>query len=799
MDAILLYPVLVPLAASVISLSFPRRMRLIREAIAITTSLVMIGLSVSIFNLPDLMLSDPWLTLRPGLEIRFDFHSSSFARLTLLVVSCFSLMTGLYSIRFMESHPRRMEYYAYYLAALGMTCGAVLAENLILLLLFWELHGFWLFLMSGINGDESTPSAAKTLVLAVIGDVTLMTGIGLLWLETGTFSLGQLAAHSQALTSNLSVAAFLLMFAGACAKSGIMPLHSWIPAISTHTPMTVMSYFTSLDKMLGFYLLTHIVMNIFSMGDGASWLLMTIGSVTLLGGVLMAMVQHDYRRMLAFHSVSQVGYMVLGIGTGTAVGIIGGLFHLVNMVILKGSLYLCGGSVEYGTGKTQFEDMGGLAKVMPWTFAGTLVAALGISGVPPLNAFVSKWLIYRGILERGGSAFPFFLAVAMFGSALTLASFVKLLYSMFWGERPTGMDSVRESPATMTLPLIILALFAFAFGIFYRFPVETLLAPILGGKQVTIPGLWDAGLAALLLIASLLVGFIISLAGSKAKNTDETEVFLGGEKIDPETYRVYGTHFYGPVKEFQGLKRLLALGEIGAFDLYNIGMRVVRRFSKLVYQYVDRSLAEFYEDIIPAVISAVGQLLRLLNARLVLTYLLWLIYAASAIALVLMPNTSNIAGTVRVIAIIGMIGWAFLAWVETDLLRLVMLAATSQIGLILLAGSISLSLAVSYLITSGAALLFMALDGLLIRRQLKTSTINNMHGLAGRLPFQFFIFVFAALWLSGLPPFGNFFSKYLLGVAADEISPLLGMAITGTAILTLAYLIKPIRQFMRTA
>ena len=151
MDAILLYPVLVPLAASVISLSFPRRMRLIREAIAITTSLVMIGLSVSIFNLPDLMLSDPWLTLRPGLEIRFDFHSSSFARLTLLVVSCFSLMTGLYSIRFMESHPRRMEYYAYYLAALGMTCGAVLAENLILLLLFWELHGFWLFLMSGIN------------------------------------------------------------------------------------------------------------------------------------------------------------------------------------------------------------------------------------------------------------------------------------------------------------------------------------------------------------------------------------------------------------------------------------------------------------------------------------------------------------------------------------------------------------------------------------------------------------------------------------------------------------------------
>jgi len=152
-----------------------------------------------------------------------------------------------------------------------------------------------------------------------------------------------------------------------------------------------------------------------------------------------------------------------------------------------------------------------------------------------------------------------------------------------------------------------------------------------------------------------------------------------------------------------------------------------------------------------------------------------------------------------VIAVIGMIGWAFLAWVETDLLRLLMLSATSQVGLILLGGSMSIALAASYLVTSGAALLFLALDAFVIRRRLKTSTIENMGGLAGRLPLQFFVFVLAALWLSGLPPFGNFFSKYLLGVAADQISPLLGVAITGTAILTLAYLLRPIRQFMHTA
>ena len=798
MDAILFYPVLVPLAASVLSLLFPRKMRWVRELITVVTSLTGIVLSVYIFNSPNLSWSGSWLTFRPGLEIRFDLVASPFARFGLMVLSCFSLLVGLYSFRFMERHPRRVEYYAYYLAALGVTCGALLADNLILLLFFWELHGFMLFLMAGINGDEATSSAAKTLVLAGVGDVTLMTGIGLLWLGTGTLSLSQLAAHPQALAGGTSVAAFLLMFAGACAKGGIMPLHSWIPAISTHTPMTVMSYFTSLDKMLGFYLLSRIALNIFLLNDGMNWFLMTVGAITLLGGVLMAMVQHDYRRMLAFHSVSQVGYMVLGIGTGTVVGIIGGLFHLVNMIILKGGLYLCGGSVQYRTGKTQFEDMGGLSGAMPWTFAGTLIAALGIAGVPPLNAFVSKWLIYQGILERGGAAFPLFLAVAMFGSALTLASFVKLLYSIFWGTRAKGLENVRESPATMTLPLIVLAVFALGFGVFYRFPVEILLAPILGKTQIAIPGLWDAGLAAILLLVSLLAGFIISLFG-RLGVASTAEVFLGGERIDPETYRVYGTGFYGPIKEFRGLKQLLVLGERGVFDLYNIGLRVLRRFSKFIYQYVDRSLAEFYEEIIPAVLSLVGQLLRLLNARLVLTYLLWALYAVSAMALVLVPDVPGIALTVRVIAVIGMIGWAFLAWVETDLLRLLMLSATSQVGLILLGGSMSIALAASYLITSGAALLFLALDAFVIRRRLKTSTIENMGGLAGRLPLQFFVFVLAALWLSGLPPFGNFFSKYLLGVAADQISPLLGVAITGTAILTLAYLLRPIRQFMHTA
>jgi formate hydrogenlyase subunit 3/multisubunit Na+/H+ antiporter MnhD subunit len=143
-----------------------------------------------------------------------------------------------------------------------------------------------------------------------------------------------------------------------------------------------------------------------------------------------------------------------------------------------------------------------------------------------------------------------------------------------------------------------------------------------------------------------------------------------------------------------------------------------------------------------------------------------------------------------------MIGWAFLAWVETDLQRMLVLAATSQLGFVVLGITLSSAVALSYLATGSIALLVLFAVTYFIRRSLHTTEIDQMSGLAGRMPVAFVFFVLAALWLSGLPPFGSFFSKFLLGVAAGEISPFLTIAITGAAILTLAYLLRPIRRFL---
>ena len=164
---------------------------------------------------------------------------------------------------------------------------------------------------------------------------------------------------------------------------------------------------------------------------------MLIGVITIISAVMMALVQHNYKQLLGFHAVSQVGYMILGFGLGSAIGVAAGLFHMINNAIYKSGLFLSAGCIEYRTGKENIDDLGGLSKAMPVTFVASLIFAMSISGVPPFNGFASKWMIYQGIIDFGiGSDLPnklwiLWLGLAVLGSALTLASFIKFIGGIF--------------------------------------------------------------------------------------------------------------------------------------------------------------------------------------------------------------------------------------------------------------------------------------------------------------------------------------------------------------------------------
>jgi len=385
-------------------------------------------------------------------------------------------------------------------------------------------------------------------------------------------------------SSGWGIAAFLLLMLAAITKAGAMPLHTWVPTAGQDSPASVMALLpAALDKLLGIYLLVLMVTRLFVLHSGPLTLVLAaIGSATILLAVMVAMVQHNLKKLLSYHAVSQVGYMILGIATLTPVGIAGGIFHLLNNAIYKCCLFLGGGAVEEQTGTAELDELGGLGNRMPWTFLACIIAALSISGIPPLNGFVSKWMVYQGVVAMGrdqtgagATLWPAWLAAAMFGSALTLASFVKILHAMFLSRRPSHLDAVREAPASMLAPMLVLAGLCVLFGVAYMIPLDHFIAPATGLSTAADSGdwlgLWDAPLATAFLLLGMVVAGGLLLVAMRSRTVRSVPTWSCGEVQPNDRMVVPGTHFYKTVSSLKPLQCLYRLQEKGWFDLYAYG------------------------------------------------------------------------------------------------------------------------------------------------------------------------------------------------------------------------------------
>lgn len=275
--------------------------------------------------------------------------------------------------------------------------------------------------------------------------------------------------------------------------------------------------------------------------------------------------------------------MVLGIGTGIPIGIAGGIFHMLNNTIYKSCLFLTGGNVESKTNTSELNRLGGLAKIMPVTYLSCLIASLSISGVPPFNGFVSKWMVYQGLISqlqitnyKLQVTGIICLAAAMIGSALTLASFMKLIHATFLGQRRNAatLEQKNEVSWTMWLPCLILAGICVIFGVFaYQVPLRLFISPILANQLFI--GFWSPGLATMLIIVGLILGLVIFKLSRLKLSIRQDDPFIGGETTVLEQSRVSGTEFYNTVKEINILGKIYKLAEEKFFDIYDQGQRMV--------------------------------------------------------------------------------------------------------------------------------------------------------------------------------------------------------------------------------
>jgi len=577
----LIYTVIIPAITALVVFVLPKKDFWIKSLVSLTGVIINLIMAITLFG-KEASFSLPWT----GFGLDFSFRLYQFSSFILLASAGFSFLIVLYCLAFMKGRPNLKKFFAFLLITVAMVNGAVLANNLLLMLFFWEGLLATTFVMILSGGKNAFSAATKALIIGGVADLLMTLGILMIGWQAGTFTMTSI---------NLPMTfwggfAFVLVMIGAIAKAGSMPFHTWIPDAALAAPLPFMAFLpAALEKLLGIYFLARISLDLFQFVSGSSMsiLMMSVGAITILLAVMMALIQKDFKKLLSYHAISQVGYMILGIGTALPVGIVGGLFHMINHAMYKSTLFLTGGSVEKQAGTTNLEEISGLGRKMPITFICFIIAAAAISGVPPLNGFFSKELIFDGALESG----TIFYIAALLGAFLTAASFLKLGHAAFLGKPVKDISNVKEANWMMLIPMIVIASLCVLFGVYNPLPLNNLIQPILGERMA---GLNYSGLPhSWILVAISVVVLLLALANH----------IFGVKKTKRGLGAVDHIH-YAP-----GLKQMYVWAEKRYFDPYDLSRYIVKVLAKVLYA-IDRAIDWFYDTFCVWVVTSLSKVLK---------------------------------------------------------------------------------------------------------------------------------------------------------------------------------------------
>jgi multicomponent Na+:H+ antiporter subunit D len=388
-----------------------------------------------------------------GIDLRLD----ALTALMLLTVNGIGLASTLFSVPYMNQYTSKHRYYGLFLFMVAGMNGVVLSGDVFNLYVFMEIAAIASYALVAFGGEhEELEASFKYAVLGSVASALILVGIALLYGATGTLNMAHMA--SRLATMGLGPPALLalaLFTAGFGLKAALVPFHAWLPDAHPSAPAPISAMLSGVVvKALGVYALARIVFNVFGAAPETLMVLRSLGVISMVVGVLLAIGQWDMKRLFAYHSVSQIGYVVLGLGLGTPLGVVGGLYHLLNHSIFKSLLFLNSGAVGYASGTRDLKRLGGLREPMPVTTATSVVASLSIAGVPPFNGFWSKLVIVIACVQAGQWALA---ALAIVVSVITLASFLKVERYGFFEAMKTAISRPDPEPALMRIPMILLA------------------------------------------------------------------------------------------------------------------------------------------------------------------------------------------------------------------------------------------------------------------------------------------------------------------------------------------------------
>ena len=457
----------IPLGGAFLIAVLGRRLKRLGEAVSVAAALSLLALAL----LAAARLAEPGIVVGRvggyGPPLSIGLVLDHLSALILVVVNLIASLALVYAVRYMNDFTDRWKFYALVLLVLAGMNGVVLTADVFNLFVFLEVASLASYALVAFGTEaEEMEASFKYLVFGGLSSCLILLGIALLYGQASTLSLAHLASSVE--MTPLLTFSLALFSAGFAIKAAVVPFHGWLPDVYPAAPAPVTALFSGvLVKSLGIYAYGRLLFSVFGAPGPFPELMVSAGLLSMSVGALLALGQDDLKRMLAYSSISQVGFIVFALGIGTPLALMAALFHLFNHACAKSLLFLDAGAIESAAGTRDLRKLGGLLPKMPLTAATSLLAAFSVSGVPPTAGFFSKLMIVLAAVRAGriGGAL---LAAAV--SVITLAYYLKFLRGAFFGEPRPGQAGARDPAPAMAVPVAILGALCLLGGMLWYLP-----------------------------------------------------------------------------------------------------------------------------------------------------------------------------------------------------------------------------------------------------------------------------------------------------------------------------------------
>jgi multicomponent Na+:H+ antiporter subunit D len=383
----------------------------------------------------------------------------------LVTVNLVSFVVTIYSISYMKRYTDKHRFYTLFMLMLAGMNGIIITGDLFNLFVFLEIASIASYALVAFGTEaEELEASFKYAIMGSVASSFILLGIALLYSYTSTLNMADISlVLSQKGTGLLVNFVLVLFLMGFGLKAALVPFHAWLPDAHPSAPAPISAMLSGVFiKTLGVYALCRVLFNILGVSHNILFVLIMLGVISQIVGAILALAQQDIKRMFAYSSISQIGYIIFALGIGTPLAILGGLFHLFNHAIFKSLLFLNSGAIEYATGTRDLKRLGGLNSQLPITGYTSLLGSMSISGIPPLGGFFSKLIIIIAAVQSGYIGFAI---IAILVSILTLAYYLKFLRFTFFRKFSETWQKTKEVPLTMGLSMIVLAVICIVSGL----------------------------------------------------------------------------------------------------------------------------------------------------------------------------------------------------------------------------------------------------------------------------------------------------------------------------------------------